>query len=401
MPPSPTVSIDMNAVIAGRQRWISIGLQAGVWTVLGLLSASQVYLGLLSEGRPISWERALLWQMPGWYLWGALTPLVLYLGRRFRIERQRWMSRLLIHLSASISLVLLHLAFLVWVSSRMGLTGARPFSFSKVYLVFASSFFHFELLAYWAILGIGYAFEYHRKYREREMAAMQLERQLTQAQLQALKMQLHPHFLFNTLHAIAVLVRKQENQAAVRMLAGLSDLLRYALERVETQEVTLKQELEFIERYLEIEQVRFQDRLTVRWQIAPETLDAQVPSLILQPLVENAIRHGIAARAAAGVIEISARREQDKLRIQVRDDGPGLPADWAAAHRGGVGIANTRARLQQLYGAEYQFELRNVERAEGSGMAARLIIPFRLLSAQTNGRKRTDGLLRKVESARP
>jgi LytS/YehU family sensor histidine kinase len=188
-------------------------------------------------------------------------------------------------------------------------------------------------------------------------------------------MQLHPHFLFNTLNGIAGLVRDSRNKAAVDMLAGLSDLLRYTLENAGKQEVPLREELEFLELYLDIQQMRFSDRLKVEMHVQPEVLDALVPNLILQPLVENSIRHGISRRASSGVVGISAQRENGSLRINVYDDGPGLKRDDGAKMEEGVGLSNTRARLRQLYGERQQFSLG--ERAD-AGVEAVLIIPFRL-----------------------
>jgi LytS/YehU family sensor histidine kinase len=221
----------------------------------------------------------------------------------------------------------------------------------------------------------GYAFDYRARYRERESAAAQLNVQLAQAQLESLKVQLHPHFLFNTLHNIAGLVRTNEKVPAVNMIAGLSDLLRRALDSGDEQEVPLRQELEFIELYLGIQKVRFQDKLTVRMEVAPETLDAMVPNLILQPLVENAIRHGFAVEESAGLIVIETYRDKEDLRITVRDDGPGLQAGWRLEESGGIGLANTSARLKHLYGAAHRFDLYN---GANGGMTATITIPFRV-----------------------
>jgi LytS/YehU family sensor histidine kinase len=196
---------------------------------------------------------------------------------------------------------------------------------------------------------------------------------LAQAELQNLKMQLHPHFLFNTLHAISVLMQ-EDVTAANRMLVRLSELLRLTLENAGTQETALRQELEFLRLYLEIEQTRFQDRLAVKIEVDPAALDARVPSLILQPLVENALRHGIARNPGAGVIEIRAHRESELLRLEVRDNGPGLRAEVEE----GVGLSNTRARLAQLYGGAARFEINNA--ADGGALATALL-PFRLASA--------------------
>jgi len=187
-------------------------------------------------------------------------------------------------------------------------------------------------------------------------------------------MQLHPHFLFNTLNAIAGLVRDRKDKAAVQMIAGLSDLLRHTLENSGKQEVPLREELDFLELYLDIQQMRFSDRLTVRMEVAPETLNARVPNLILQPLVENAIRHGVAARVSAGEVYISARRENGALELKVADDGPGLKRGWRIEDAGGIGLSNTRERLAQLYGKEHRFEVRN---REGGGVEAALLIPWR------------------------
>ncbi|MEW6130096.1 MAG: histidine kinase [Acidobacteriota bacterium] len=243
---------------------------------------------------------------------------------------------------------------------------------------FPSLEFSSTLFTFWAMVGVIYAFEYYRKYRLHELRASQLEIQLSQAQLQALRMQLNPHFLFNTLHAISSLMRRNVEEAD-RMIAHLSDLLRLSLEHTGQQEVPLNQELEFLKRYLEIEQTRFQERLRVCMEIAPETLDALVPNLILQPLVENAIRHGIAPRAAPGTVEVFARRQGETLEIQVQDNGCGLQHNDSSGLTEGVGLANTRARLIQLYGAAQHFELKN--RTEG-GVTVKLIIPFRQCSAQ-------------------
>jgi LytS/YehU family sensor histidine kinase len=237
----------------------------------------------------------------------------------------------------------------------------------------AISQFHLDLLIYGAIIGVSYAVSYYFRYREREFRASQLETQLAQAQLQTLKMQLQPHFLFNTLNGIAGLVRDSRNKAAVDMLAGLSDLLRYTLENAGKQEVPLKEELEFLELYLDIQQMRFSDRLKVEMHIEPEVLDAMVPNLILQPLVENAIRHGVSRRAASGTVGVSAKRENGSLLIRIYDDGLGLKRDDGAAPVAGVGLSNTRARLAQLYGERQSFSL--AER-EGGGAEAVLVMPF-------------------------
>jgi LytS/YehU family sensor histidine kinase len=238
-----------------------------------------------------------------------------------------------------------------------------------------SGFFLFDFFVYWAILGVGYAFDYRERYRERESAAAKLKVQLAQAQLESLKMQLHPHFLFNTLHTIANLVRSNQGQQAVSMIAGLSELLRRALDSAAEQEVKLGEELKFIELYLAIQKVRFSDRLTVRMDVSKNTLEALVPNLILQPLVENAVRHGISFNDSAGEIVISTRSTDGMLHIEVSDDGAGLQSGWRMEESEGIGLANTKERLNHLYGADHRFEVRN---GRMGGVAVSISIPFRL-----------------------
>jgi sensor histidine kinase YesM len=228
-----------------------------------------------------------------------------------------------------------------------------------------------NLLIYWIIVCVSLAFDYYRKFRDRELRAADLERRLAEARLMALQMQLNPHFLFNTLHTISALMHK-DVEAADSMVARLSDLLRLALENTDANEVPLEQELDFLRRYLEIEQTRFGDRLAVNLDIAPETLTVPVPNLLLQPLVENAIRHGIEPHRRPGTITLRATRDGDWLRLQVSDNGGGVPAGLAIQE--GVGLANTRSRLQHLYGAAHRFDC--ARSAEG-GFEVRVAVPFR------------------------
>jgi two-component system, LytTR family, sensor kinase len=230
---------------------------------------------------------------------------------------------------------------------------------------------------YWVVVTALHAIDYYRKFHERELRAADLEKRLSQARLQALQMQLNPHFLFNTLHSISTLMHR-DVEAADRMIARLSDLLRLALDSTEAQEVPLRQELAFVDRYLEIERIRFSDRLNVQKTIAPDTLNALVPNLILQPLVENALRHGIAPQSRRGRIDLRAQREHDTLELQVSDNGVGVPELNSLEE--GVGLSNTRARLQQLYGKRHVFELRH---AEQGGLVVTLRLPFRTGTEET------------------
>jgi two-component system LytT family sensor kinase len=361
---------------ARRRRGLKWGIIVGFWLFFGLLNASQLYVGLRIENFPVPLWGMFAWELTGWGSWALLTPIVLRLGRRFPLERSAWARGLLVHLPACLAIAVAHIAFLIYLTLIFRPFGpeSRPRPFWEMFVGRASSQFHIELLIYAATLGLGYAVSYYARFREREVRARALEAQLAQAQLQALKMQLHPHFLFNTLNGIAGLVRDNRNRAAVDMLAGLSDLLRYTLENAGRQEVPLKEELEFLELYLGIQLMRFPDRLRVRLEVAPDTLDALVPNLILQPLVENAIRHGVSQRAAGGTIGVEAVRADGRLRIKVYDDGPGLkPGGAFGAADEGVGLSNTRARLARLYGDRQRFTL---DGREGGGVEATLVIPF-------------------------
>jgi two-component system, LytTR family, sensor kinase len=232
-----------------------------------------------------------------------------------------------------------------------------------------------EMMTYWAIVGLSHALLYYRESRARELRAAQLETRLVAAQLTTLQQQLHPHFLFNTLHAISSLMHKDVN-AADRVLIQLSDLLRITLEHSGRQDITLDAELGALSKYLAIEQTRFADRLVVRFEIQPETLDCLVPSLLLQPLVENAIKYGVARKSGPGHVDIRARREGDKLVLEVRDDGTGLTEDALTALQKGIGVSTTRARLQHLFGADYRFEFHRLNQ----GLAVVVALPWRQAS---------------------
>jgi two-component system LytT family sensor kinase len=353
------------------RRWKAWLLIIALWTVPGLLSAIQMYFLLASGGHPISGWQALLWNMPGWYVWAILTPVILRLGRIYPIHRAHLVNGLLVHLPISVVFALIHIGCTV-INTR--LAGPDDFRVRPLLLSYWWYFtvgFHLELLTYWAILGVGYFFDYYQRYRERELAASRLETQLARAQLQVLMMQLHPHFLFNTLHTISSTMH-QDVEVADNMITHLSDLLRITLENVGVHEVSLKQELDLLNRYLQIEKARFRERLEIDMRIDPVTLDARVPNLLLQPLVENAIRHGLAVYSTVGRIEIISSREIDMLHIEVRDNGRGLPEE-ARTLKEGVGLSNIQARLQQLYGEKHHFGLFN---SPAGGLVVRIEIPF-------------------------
>jgi two-component system, LytTR family, sensor kinase len=304
-----------------------------IWTVPALLSVFETEMFAAQGGQSIALWRVLLSEVPPWYVWAALTPIIFRLGRRWPLPR---LASLGVHLTASLVAGTIYAAAAALAAMVAGrLRQALPVAILDWWL----SGLPLIVLSYFGILGISYAVV-----RAREAA--QLKAELALAQLGALKAQIQPHFLFNTLNAITALVRDQQTKSALATLALLSDLLRSVLTADAAHEVPLGEEITFIEQYLGIMEVRYSDRLRVTWSVPDELRHARVPTFVLQPLVENAIRHGVAKRTDAGRIEIAARRAGDRLVLTVTDDGPGPNGSG----NGGVGLANTRARLEHLYG---------------------------------------------------
>ncbi len=355
-------------------------LFVGLWTVIGLSFASQFYLSSHLFGYyTVTWKQAISITLGDWYVWAFLSLPIIWLARHFPLHRRHWFRLLVIHIAASLVICVAYVLIRAAVGQLQNpLLGMTTTFWGTVEQLFLKNSL-LNLLIYWIIVSVSHAFDYYRKFRDREVATADLERRLAEARLMALQMQLNPHFLFNTLHTISALVHKDPDEAE-EMIARLSELLRLALENTEANELPLREELEFLDRYLEIEQTRFGDRLKVARDIAPETLDALVPNLLLQPLVENAIRHGVERNAQAGVVELRAWREDDRLCCEVSDNGPGAASGETI--RLGVGLSNTRARLQHLYGNRQHFQLRN--RSAG-GLTVSLSLPFRTAAApETN-----------------
>jgi len=353
-----------------RRRW-RWAFYVGLWTFVGLLFVIPVIAQSLAERQGIPWSKVIS-DFLNWYIWGLLSPLIWWISQRFPFERRKLLSWVPINLACGLIVSLLFVVLVLIKKDLITAVRFGRFSFNALgdlpdYLYGGFEFF---LLPYFAIVAFAHALSYYQKYRARELKTSRLETQLAQAHLEVLKMQLRPHFLFNTLNAISALMHRDVD-AADRMIVLLSDLLRRSLDQDDRHQVPLTDELEFLERYLAIEQIRFRDRLAVEVEVEPPCKEAQVPRLILQPLVENSIRHGIAMRSAAGKIAIRAERRGERLAVVVWDDGPGLPGDHPV--REGVGISNTRARLEQIYGPDHRFELQN---APDGGMEARLEIPF-------------------------
>jgi signal transduction histidine kinase len=350
-------------------RWSLVFFTA---TVLGLVSTTLAWRFSIALGRTdTDWRTLLALNCAYWYLWAAFTPVIVRFSQRFRFEWQGLTRALAVHLPAVVVFSLGHIAAMGGVQWWLATAWGRSFSWWTEVQRTALQYFDWEMMTYWTIVGLSHAVLYYRESRERALRESQLETRLIEAQLSALQQQLHPHFLFNTLHAISALMHRDVD-AADRTLMRLSDLLRMSLENSAQQEIPLHAELDFLSKYLQIEQTRFADRLVVRFDIQPETLETLVPNLILQPLVENAIKHGIAKKAGPGHIDVSARRDGDKLLLEVRDDGVGLPTDAFTALQTGIGVSTTRARLQYLFGADYRFEFHR----QSFGLAVVVGIPW-------------------------
>jgi two-component system, LytTR family, sensor kinase len=355
----------------------SVLLVVAIWTALALFFFSRGLTQRLLRNDPNPWWHHLVAWLLGCYAWALLTPAVLWLGRRFPIERAVWPGRLALHLLLSVVFSVLQAALESVASVPLGLFPSVMGTVGGAFPFLVVMALHGGMLTYWAVHGAQWAVRYYRGYEERSRDALALElrtselsAQLSQARLSAMKMQLQPHFLFNTLNAVMVLVRKGEGRAAEATLARLGDLLRVVLEDGEAQEVPLERELSYLRLYLEIEEVRFGDRLRVEIAVADGLQGAAVPPLALQPIVENAIRHGLFGSADAGRLRIAAARVGDVLELRVEDDGPG----FAPAAADGIGLTNTRARLAQLYGQAGRLVTSN---RPGGGALVVVSLPYR------------------------
>jgi two-component system LytT family sensor kinase len=340
-----------------------------IWTVAGVFFTTRGLAPRLVRPDPTPWWHYAASWMAASYAWALLTPAMLWCGRRFPLERPHRLRHTVIHLALGSAFSVVQLAGEGVFNSLLGLFPPFMETIPRAFRTLLPLGFHNGVLIYWTVLTVQWMAHYARRSSE-------LHAQLVGARLDSLKLQLQPHFLFNTLNAIVVLVRQEKGPQAEQMLGHLADLLRCVLDDVEAQEVSLQRELSCLQHYLAIEQVRFQDRLRVEVAAGPEAREAAIPQLALQPLVENAIRHGIGGRAAAGRVAISAIRAGGTLRVRVEDDGPGFPAA-DAGRPGGLGLANTRARLAHLYGPEAQLVL---ETCPGGGAAATLVLPYRVAS---------------------
>lgn len=358
----------------GWRNWI-IGFF--VWTILGASFASRSYFTYYRDGVVVPWYEIFSGFLIDFYLWGLASPAIFWLARRFPFERGQLPERISLHIIVSAIFIFLVNAVSMPAYWYLGFPNEKRYPtlesmFSD--LIFSPFMIHQGFLVYWGTLIAAHAFEYYRQLQAGKTRTAELASQLSQAQLAALKMQIQPHFLFNTLNSIAALLHK-DIEAADRMIARLSDFLRITLKSSESSTVTLDQELGFLKTYLEIEKIRFQERLRIKIEISPDTLDAKVPNLILQPLIENAVQHGTARQTGTGNLEISAARENDRLIIKIGDNGPGLPDNWNLKRKsGGVGLSNTRARLEQFYNNDFSFDI--LSNAGSNGTTVVVNVPY-------------------------
>jgi two-component system, LytTR family, sensor kinase len=340
-------------------------LSLAFWTATGLLCGLQIWISMIDHGHAL-W-RVMLYQVLIWNAWFAFTPLVAALARRFPLVPPTPRA-VLVHVVAALVLAPVHSVWWTFLLVEM-----RPYDamgtrdFGEAIGDIALSGLPLQLVLYCGVLVAHHASDYYEKYRERERALARLEVSLAEARLHALELQIQPHFLFNTLHSISALVRAAQPAEAVTMIAGLAELLRYSLEHAGQQCVALADELAITRRYLEIEQVRFADRMSFALEVAPELERAAVPMLLLQPLAENAIRHGVARRAAPGRVTIRASRDGAELRLDVFNTGT-----LADEPRAGVGLHNTRERLRHLYGDAHRFVLAPTD----GGVLASVCLPY-------------------------
>ena len=338
-----------------RARRLSMLTIIAVWSVAALAEVSALYVSDRLRGTPTPLWLVVVHRAPGWYTWALMTPAILWLAQRFPLRRPVRAASIGVHIVAALTAVTIHVAVV-----KLTYGGHQGFA-----ALFAD-WVPFTLILYIGVLLAAYAMDnFHR--------ASALSAELAQAQLSALRAQLHPHFLFNALNAAVGLVRAREPEEGVRVLTHLSELLRHLLQDTASQEIPLRDELALLDRYLAIERARFGERLTTSVGVVDGVGNALVPSMVLQPLVENAVRHGVARREAPVHVRIEAFAESNRLHLRVTDDGPGLPIGWTLDGATGVGLKNTRARLAALYGAGGCLDL---ERAAGGGVRADVMIPL-------------------------
>jgi Putative regulator of cell autolysis len=360
--------------------WVRYIVIAGAAVFMGFVLTVELYFHMRAEmmysgrGAEMDWDlvEMAVPQFGRAAMWAMLAPLILRMREKMPLERGRWAGGIAFHAFGSVVVMATFYLGRIWSHTLF-----FPEKDGSGFWAIARDGFHgrnmVDMAFYWGVVAFGYSLEIYRKYKNEELKAAQLEARLIETELKALRQQMHPHFLFNTMNTIAVLVREGRNEDAVNLLARLSSLLRMSLDNTGVPEVTLQQELEFLAHYIEIQKARFSDRLNVRMEIDPQALPARIPNLILQPIVENAILHGIAPKSEPGHVDVTAKVEGDRLRLEVKDDGPGI-VNGSGRTKEGVGLANTRERLAKIYGARTQLTL---ESEPGCGVLVQIVLPYR------------------------
>jgi signal transduction histidine kinase len=375
-----TVNHDFREILMQHTHWRRTILFTGGWILTAFAFSGLLYFSnSLVRGveRPVTWMNVYLWQAVI-YAWALLSPLIILFAKRFRLERQNWWRVLPVHLAAAFTFLLFHAGLYILFRQLLdsSLADSERTFFNRTWVTFLMNM-PLDFSMYCFILSTIYVVDFYKRFQAEQVKSSELKAALANSQLQALKMQLHPHFLFNTLNSISALIH-EDVRSADQMVARLGDFLRLTLENSGELEVTFKQEMDFVDCYLEIEKVRFQERLDVRREITAETLQAEVPNLILQPIIENAIRHGISRQTGVGRLAIRGHKVKDKLQIEIEDNGPGLTTTPQAGNgkvaKSGIGLANTRARLTHLYGPEFRLEIKNTV---PHGLIVLIEIPFK------------------------
>jgi two-component system LytT family sensor kinase len=357
-----------------QNRWTKIALIVAGWAFLGFVLTLELYFNNragLKPGSEVDIIELAIPQFGRAMMWALMAPLILMLRLKVPLGAGRWAAGIGFHLGMS---------FVVMATYYLGRMLAYAIFYGQPFQEFwptaFSSFYGrniIDMAYYWAVLAFGYSLEIYQRYKNEELRSAQLEARLVETELKALREQLRPHFLFNTMNTIAVLVREGKNDEAVNLIARLSSLLRMSLDNTRVQEVTLRQEMDFLERYIDIQKVRFSDRLQVDIEIEPAAMEARIPNLILQPLVENAILHGVAPKSGPGRVTVSGRVTAGQLHLEVSDDGPGI-GDGSKRAKEGIGLSNTRERLAKIYGSHGHLSLRS---EPGRGVSVQIILPCR------------------------
>jgi two-component system LytT family sensor kinase len=354
-----------------KNRWLRIAVSTAGWAFLGLVLSLEIYFNVRAEMDWSDFAGLAIPQFARAAMWAFMTPFILMLRERMPLSAGKWVGGILFHFLFSVTIMATY--YLGRIGAyRVILHSDLDYGFWRTAYRGFYGYNFVDMACYWAVLAFGYNGELQRKFRNEEVRAAQLESRLIEAELKSLREQLKPHFLFNTLNSISAMVRDGKNEMAVTLLARLGSLLRMSLDGNHGNETTLRVEMDFLERYIEIQKARFSDRLTVNFAVEEAALRVPVPWLILQPIVENAILHGVAPKAGPGTVDILGRVEGASLHLEVRDDGPGLPENRRVLE--GTGLTNTRERLAKLYGDAGRMTLRG--RPEG-GISVAIVIPCR------------------------